>query len=122
MNGIKTVYTGRDKGSQQVELCTRLTKTIAQSDKMARSGFTLSILLVLFLAIGTEHPVDGTRVSLIDNGYVNLVVAIAESTPRDQSKVIIENIQVRSIVAYQLSGLNSNYFLFVMHMASEENV
>ena len=59
----------------------------------------LSLLFFLLYSPGWHHiaPVEASRVTLTNNGYKNLVVAISNETPVNQSDIIISNIKVNSI-------------------------
>ena len=61
-------------------------------DPFDKMGTFLLALLFAVMRIGSL--VSGSRVELVDNGYVNLVVAITPATPRTQSTAVIENIKV----------------------------
>ena len=50
----------------------------------------LVVLLVVLLS-----GVQASRVTITNNGYENVVVAIGPSVPADQSDLIIDNIKVR---------------------------
>ncbi len=51
--------------------------------------------LLFFVAFWTgDSVVYASRVELVNNGYINLVIAVKPSTPKDQSEIIINNIQV----------------------------
>jgi hypothetical protein len=58
----------------------------------------LSVLFFLLYNTGWYHiAVEASRVTLTNNGYKNLVVAISSETPVNQSDIIISNIKVNSI-------------------------
>ena len=68
-----------------------------QSDKMDRSALVrLFVLIFVINATGrNDHvSVNASRVTLTNNGYRNLVVAISPSAHADQSEIIISNIKV----------------------------
>ncbi len=67
-----------------------------QSDKMGRSGLVrLFVLIFVINATGrNDVSVNASRVTLTNNGYKNLVVAISPSAHADQSEIIISNIKV----------------------------
>lgn len=70
---------------------------LVQSDKMDRARLTrLFVLLFLINTTGwfTNVAVDASQVTLTNNGYKKLVVAISSETPADQSDLIISNIKV----------------------------
>lgn len=63
------------------------------------SGVTLGkmhllIWCVILVNTFTYRSTDTTRVFLSDNGYSNVLVAIASGTPRNQAQTIIDNIKV----------------------------
>lgn len=68
-----------------------------QSDKMGRSALVrLFVLIFVINATGRNDrvSVNASRVTLTNNGYRNLVVAISPSAHADQSEIIISNIKV----------------------------
>jgi hypothetical protein len=67
-----------------------------QSDKMGRSALArLFVLIFVINATGrNDVSVNASRVTLTNNGYKNLVVAISPSAHADQSEIIISNIKV----------------------------
>jgi hypothetical protein len=50
-------------------------------------------LYVLVLTI-TGKAIFASRITISDNAYSNIVVAIGPTTPRSQSDIIIKNIKV----------------------------
>uniref|UniRef100_A0A0P6FLQ1 Calcium-activated chloride channel regulator 4, 30 kDa form n=1 Tax=Daphnia magna TaxID=35525 RepID=A0A0P6FLQ1_9CRUS len=61
---------------------------------MGRTVLTRLFALVLVIhCTGWMGSSAATRVSLVDNGYVDLVFAISDAAPQDQSDIIIKNIK-----------------------------
>lgn len=66
---------------------------------MDRSMLTGFVTLVLVIkCTGWIGSLAATRVALVDNGYVDLVVAISEAAPESQAEVIISNIKVFTLL------------------------
>ena len=69
-------------------------------------------VLFIFVAVWVSDSVINTsRVELVNNGYVNLVVAIKPSTPKIQAEIIISNIKV--IIIYKLLFSFSYIYTFL---------
>ena len=69
-------------------------------------------VLFIFVAVWVSDSVINTsRVELVNNGYVNLVVAIKPSTPKTQAEIIISNIKV--IIIYKLLFSFSYIYTFL---------
>lgn len=61
------------------------------------SAAMLSTLSLFFLSSLTGNLVCASRVELVNNGYVDLVVAIKDVVDIQQSNIIIENIKVSKL-------------------------
>lgn len=57
-----------------------------------KSGYFF-ILLTVLLVSGVIH-VFGTRITIQDNAYSDILVAISPDVPKDEASTIISNIQV----------------------------
>ena len=69
-------------------------------------------VLFIFVAVWVSDSVINTsRIELVNNGYVNLVVAIKPSTPKTQAEIIISNIKV--IIIYKLLFSFSYIYTFL---------
>ena len=59
--------------------------------KMNPSRIYFALFTICFIA---NYPVNSTSVSIKDNAYSNIVVAISPDVPNTWSEVILSNIQV----------------------------
>jgi hypothetical protein len=52
-------------------------------------------LIVICVGLLNSHQVSASRVSILSNGYRDIVVGISPNIPQDQATTIIQNIQVK---------------------------
>ena len=64
----------------------------------------LITLLSIFIFSFQLHPSVGSRISISNNGYCDIVVAISPNVEQDQAGDLLKNIQV----SFQIICINSN--------------
>ena len=64
----------------------------------------LITLLSIFICSFQLHPSVGSRISISNNGYRDIVVAISPNVEQDQAGDLLKNIQV----SFQIICINSN--------------
>jgi hypothetical protein len=73
--------------------------------------FNLFIALVLALYLTTANS---TSISIANNAYSNIVVAISPDVPNTWSETILKNIQVK-LSNYQIFICSSEILIFIHH-------
>ena len=73
--------------------------------RFSTGTFRFSFLFLCYGLLLHQHPVVGSRVSFINHGYRDVVIAISPNVPQDQANNLLRQIQVRnyyrSIKIYQ---------------------
>jgi hypothetical protein len=74
--------------------------------------FRFFFLLLSYGLLLHQHPVVGSRVSFINHGYRDIVVAISPNVPQDQASTLLRQIQVCQYLI-RLKVFNSNQLIVV---------